>query len=69
MRVMHEPRGAGKEYWEYFMIQASLVSNMTHHRWGAAEDIMTPPERKTGRPPSVAEPRQPNVLPGVRAPT
>eukprot|EP00965_Chrysotila_dentata_P069747 2304410-Pleurochrysis_carterae.AAC.1 len=36
------------------MTQASLISNVTHHRWGAADDNMTQHERKTGRPPSVS---------------
>eukprot|EP00965_Chrysotila_dentata_P133007 4398214-Pleurochrysis_carterae.AAC.1 len=48
MRVMHKRGGAGEEYWEYSMAQASLVSHVTHHRWGAADDNITPHERKTG---------------------
>eukprot|EP00965_Chrysotila_dentata_P259170 6213469-Pleurochrysis_carterae.AAC.1 len=37
MRVMHErDGGAGKEYWEFSVTQASLISNVMHHRWGAA---------------------------------
>eukprot|EP00965_Chrysotila_dentata_P133247 4406294-Pleurochrysis_carterae.AAC.1 len=35
-------------------MQASLISNVTHHPWGAADDNKTPHERKTGRPPSVS---------------
>eukprot|EP00965_Chrysotila_dentata_P218448 6190582-Pleurochrysis_carterae.AAC.1 len=52
---MHERGGAGEEYWEYSLTPASLISNVTHHRcWGAADDNMTPHERKAGRPPSVS---------------
>eukprot|EP00965_Chrysotila_dentata_P157894 5217088-Pleurochrysis_carterae.AAC.1 len=54
MRVMRKRGGAGEEYWEYSMTQASLISDVTHHCWGAADDNMTPHERKTGRPPSVS---------------
>eukprot|EP00965_Chrysotila_dentata_P155946 5153488-Pleurochrysis_carterae.AAC.1 len=30
-------------------MQASLISNVTHHRWGAADDIKTLHERKTDK--------------------
>eukprot|EP00965_Chrysotila_dentata_P199752 6179568-Pleurochrysis_carterae.AAC.3 len=71
MRGMHEHGGAGEEYWEYSFTQANLISNATYHRWGAADDNMTPHERKTvlGRPTSVsyfclAYPRSPETLQG-----
>eukprot|EP00965_Chrysotila_dentata_P035680 1187353-Pleurochrysis_carterae.AAC.1 len=51
---MHERGGACDEYWEYSMTQASLISKVTYHCWGAADDNITPHERKTGRPPSVS---------------
>eukprot|EP00965_Chrysotila_dentata_P153971 5089420-Pleurochrysis_carterae.AAC.1 len=42
MRVMHERAGgAGEEYWEYSMTQASLISNVTHHRLGTADGPRT----------------------------
>eukprot|EP00965_Chrysotila_dentata_P010156 330182-Pleurochrysis_carterae.AAC.1 len=51
---VHERGGAGVEYWEYSMTQASLISNVTHHCWVAADNNKTPHERKAGRPPSVS---------------
>eukprot|EP00965_Chrysotila_dentata_P256700 6212633-Pleurochrysis_carterae.AAC.3 len=67
MRVMHERGGAGEEYWENSMTQASPIPNVTHHRWGAPDENMTTHERKTGRHPSVSHFR-PMFLPGLCAP-
>eukprot|EP00965_Chrysotila_dentata_P004271 138313-Pleurochrysis_carterae.AAC.1 len=43
------------------MTQASLISNVTHHRWGGADDNKTPHERKTGRQPSVQTTTRPRM--------
>eukprot|EP00965_Chrysotila_dentata_P016646 552266-Pleurochrysis_carterae.AAC.1 len=72
---MHERGGAGVEYSEYSMTQASLIDSVTHHRWEAADENMIPHERKTSRPPSMsyfcpmfclAYARRPDALQGCK---
>eukprot|EP00965_Chrysotila_dentata_P206456 6183544-Pleurochrysis_carterae.AAC.2 len=49
--VMQERGRAGVRgvLWEHSMTQASLIFNVTHQRWGAADENETPHERKTGK--------------------
>eukprot|EP00965_Chrysotila_dentata_P114880 3797009-Pleurochrysis_carterae.AAC.1 len=68
MRVMHKRGSNGEEYWEYSMTQASLFSNVTHRRLGAADDNLTLHERKPGQPPSVSPDRPMFCLACARSP-
>ena len=69
MRIMHERGGAGDEYWRFSMEQACLISDRTHHSWGAEDDGKTPLERKLGGPqPSLASFRPMFCLAFVRRP-